>query len=157
MPRTLYLMGMKVSKTTKALLDEVTAYCEENDARFTEPRRLVLSIIAESKQPVGAYDIMEKLGAYLDKPKPPTVYRALEFLQSAGFVHKIESLNAFVSCHAGHHHDGSQFMVCDECGHVEEVHLCDLPPPFQKKMTQSGFTMRHWNIELHGACAACSK
>lgn len=148
---------MRISKDTKQLLAEVEAHCQEHGIRFTEPRRLVLSIIAESKQPIGAYDILAKLGEFIDNPKPPTIYRAIEFLQGGGFIHKIESLNAFVSCHAGHSHNGSQFMVCDDCGRVEEVHMCELPAPFQKKMAQTNFKMHHWNIELHGTCGSCDK
>ncbi len=31
--------------------------------------------------------------------KPPTVYRALDFLLEQGFVHKVESTNSYVLCH----------------------------------------------------------
>lgn len=107
---------MKTGPKTKQLLAEVEAWCEAHGARFTDQRRLVLSIIAESKIPIRAYDILAAFGKHIPNPKPPTIYRAIEFLQAGGFIHKIESLNAFVTCHAGHAHRGSQFMVCNSCG-----------------------------------------
>lgn len=154
-PKTHKMGDMKISRETKKLLDTVGAYCERHGLRFTDPRRLVLTIIAESKNPVGAYDVLAQFGKTVKNPKPPTIYRALEFLQENGFIHKIESLNAFVPCHADHAHHGSQFMICDDCGRVEEVHLCNLPDPLQKKLNKTKFKLAHWNVELHGHCADC--
>jgi Fur family zinc uptake transcriptional regulator len=143
-------------KEIEKLLKHVESYCEKHGIRFTEPRRHVLEIIAtHPDRPLGAYDILEKMAKILKDPKPMTVYRAIDFLSEHGFIHRIESLNAFVSCHAGHTHNGSQFMVCDSCGTVEEVHLCDLPNPFQKKVAEKKFKLSHWNAELHGTCGKC--
>ena len=130
-------------------------YCEEHGFRFTEPRRLTLQVIVESVQPIGAYDIIDAIGKIADKPKPTTVYRAIDFLQQQGFIHKIESLNAFVACHAGHNHRGSQFVICNDCGNAEEIHLCNLPADLQKQLKQSGFDMAYWNTEIHGVCNDC--
>ncbi len=136
-------------------ISEVEAYCNEHGMRFTLPRRVALEVIIASAQPIGAYDVIEAMGKITDKPKPTTVYRALDFLQEHGFIHKIESLSAFVACHAGHNHEGSQFIVCNDCGSVEEVHLCHLPKDLQKKVESTGFKMEHWNTEIHGICQRC--
>jgi len=96
---------------TQTLLKKAEQFCEDNTHRLTQPRREVLKIISSSKKPIGAYDILKKLGKTLKDPKPPTAYRAIDFWQEHGFIHRIESLNAFVSCLAGHNHEGSQFMV----------------------------------------------
>ena len=139
-----------------SIIQAVTTYCEDNNIRFTEPRRHVLEIIASNNgQPIGAYDVLEKLGEKLDHPKPPTAYRALDFLQEHGFVHRIESLNAYVICHADHRHNGSQFMICDDCGKVTETHLCSVPESLTKKTEAEGFHVTRWNAELHGTCHDC--
>ena len=140
----------------KEIIAGAQDYCDTHGLRFTDPRRHVLEIIAgNTGQPLGAYDILEKMSKGAKVPKPMTVYRAIDFLIEHGFIHRIESLNAFVSCHAGHAHKGSQFMVCDSCGDVEEVHLCSLPSPFQKKVSEKQFSLKHWNAELHGTCGKC--
>ena len=151
----LYNGSMKKSEAVKAVIKSVEAHCKEKGLRLTEPRLLALEIIAGSTKPLGAYDVLEKMGKTLDSPKPMTAYRAIDFLQQHGFIHRIESLNAFVTCHAGHRHEGSQFMVCDDCGHVEEVHLCHLPGPLQKKVDENGFKLARWSTELHGTCQSC--
>lgn len=140
----------------KKLIQTVENYCNEKGIRFTEPRRLVLEIVAASETPIGAYDVLAGLGKVLKHPKPPTAYRAIEFLQEHGFLHRIESLNAFVICHADHKHEGSQFMICDRCGKVIEAHVCDLPKALADKTREAGFHLASWNAELHGTCSACT-
>lgn len=147
---------MASNKDIKKLVRDLEVFCKEKGLRYTPPRHITLEVIAASKRPVGAYDVIEEMGKITDKPKPTTVYRAIEFLQQHGFIHKIESLNAFVTCHAGHSHEGSQFIVCDDCGTVEEVHLCHLPDDLKKKVDATGFKMLHWNTEIHGLCKKCA-
>ncbi len=139
----------------KDFISAVTRHCENEGLRLTEPRRHVLEIIAAHDKPVGAYDILAALAERMDRPKPPTAYRAIEFWIEQGFVHRIESLNAFVPCRSDHRHEGSQFMICDSCGTVIESHLCDLPKPLADKTRAAHFTMSRWNVELHGMCAKC--
>lgn len=139
------------------LLKQAEEFCKESGIRFTEPRRHVLQIIAASKTPLGAYDILERLGAYIENPKPPTAYRAIEFLSDHGFIHRIESLNAYVLCGTDHRHQGSQFLICDSCGKVVEAHVCEMPPSLQAQASREAFTVRRWNAELHGLCRACDQ
>ncbi len=136
-------------------IEDIEKYLADKGIRFTDQRRLVFDIIRNSGKPISAYDILALMAKTINNPKPPTAYRAIDFLIEHGLVHKIESLNAFVACHAGHNHIGSQFMVCDTCGDVEEVHLCDLPQPLQKRIDQTKFQLTRWNAELHGTCQAC--
>ncbi len=140
---------------SKAILTKAANYCETNKYRFTEPRVEVLRIISSSKTPLGAYEVLEKLGKVIKNPKPPTAYRAIEFWQENHFIHRIESINAYIACDAGHRHKGSQFMICDDCGDVTEAHLCDLPKPLKDSATKNTFTPSRWNLEIHGQCRKC--
>lgn len=143
------------SKDLKKLINALENYCKEHRMRYTPSRIMALQIIASNNKPIGAYDVIEEMGKITEKPKPMTVYRAIDFLQEHGFIHKIESLSAFVACHAGHSHDGSQFIVCNDCGTVEEVHLCHLPKDLEKKVNGKGFKMAFWSTEIHGQCNRC--
>ena len=80
-------MSQQAAKTAVKALH---AYGKEHGQRITEPREHVLSIIASAEQPLTAYDVLDLLGQKLDKPKPPTAYRALEFLVKHGFIHRID-------------------------------------------------------------------
>lgn len=141
---------------TQSIIEKASAYCEKNKHRLTEPRVQVLNIIASSSKPVGAYEVLEKLSETIKNPKPPTVYRAIEFWQEHHFLHRIESLNAYVACDAGHQHKGSQFMICDDCGVVIETHLCDLPKPLKDRTKEKTFVPSRWNFEIHGTCGECT-
>lgn len=141
---------------SQSILKKFEAYCAAHDLRITPPRLIAFEIVNKSKTPITAYDVLDAMGKTLDNPKPPTAYRALDFLVEHGFVHRIESLNAYVSCHEGHRHNGSQFMICDTCGRVEEIHLCTLPAKLQEKVEAEKFKLHHWNVELHGTCAKCA-
>jgi Fur family zinc uptake transcriptional regulator len=140
----------------QALVKQVAAFCEAGGHRFTQPRRIALEIIAASPTPISAYDVLAKMGEHMPNPKPPTAYRAIEFLEENHIVHRIESLNAYVLCRSDHHHDGSQFLICDDCGKVTEVHLCDLPAPLSARAQQEHFHLSRWNVELHGTCRDCA-
>lgn len=139
----------------KAALKALKTYAAQNGQRLTDPRLFTLEIIAGASKPLSAYDVLDALSKRLDKPKPPTAYRALEFLVEHGFIHRIESLNAYVTCAEDHKHKGSQFMICDSCGRVEEVHLCHMPEGLRKQAESKGFKLSHWNAELHGTCGKC--
>lgn len=138
------------------LLENYDAYCKTNKVRPSEPRRFVLGIIAAAKKPLTAYEILDSLNAHIKSPKPPTVYRALESLSEYGFIHRIESLNAYLACHENHRHNGSQFLICGTCHKVEEIHLCSVPATLQKQAESKAFQVKYWNVELHGICGDCA-
>ena len=137
------------------IVKEAEAYCDENGLRFTKTRQLVLSTIAKSKKPITAYEILEALKPYVKNPKPPIVYRATDFLQEHSFIHKIESLNAFMVCRESHQHSGSQYMICNQCGDVSEIHLCSIPTNIAAAAQKAKFEPEYWNLELHGLCGGC--
>src|SRR6188472_2050822 len=76
--------------------------CDERGQRLTPIRRDVLAALLASHQPLGAYEIMERVAHSGPRPAPITVYRALDFLRENGLVHRIESRNAFVACVHAH-------------------------------------------------------
>jgi Fur family zinc uptake transcriptional regulator len=133
------------------------ALCARRDQRLTPPRRRVLELLLEAGQPLKAYDLMAAFDAKAPA-KPPTVYRALDFLEREGFAHRIESLNAFVAC--GHPLSGeakvhaAAFLICDCCGAAREIEPRlgeDLP----RQAKSAGYEIRTVTIEAHGRCQSC--
>ena len=130
--------------------------CEKRGVRFTDLRKTVLSLVWNGHEAVKAYDVLDQLAALGGSAKPPTVYRALEFLMEQGLVHKIESLNAYVGCpHPGDDHV-SQFFICDDCGEVEEANLPDLEILISAQAKKSGFNIYRQTVEIRGQCQECS-
>ena len=138
--------------------EQIIKICKQNKWRLTEPRLEVLRIISLSKNPIKAYDILKKLADKIKNPKPPTAYRAIQFWQKHKFIHRIESLNAYAICNQDHiHHDGTQFLICDDCGKVIESNLkINLPKILQKTAPKNAFKLLRWNVEINGICNQCS-
>ncbi|MGE4312916.1 MAG: Fur family transcriptional regulator [Pseudobdellovibrionaceae bacterium] len=146
-----------MTRNTKPQLEAVQQFCQEQGLRLTPVRESVFKALLAHEKPVGAYQLLEDLRETLDNPKPPTIYRAIEFWLQAGLIHKIESLNAYTVCRNDHAHPGSQFLVCDSCGDIAETHLCHLPESLNQQVSAQNFQMKYWNTEIHGLCAQCAQ
>ena len=127
--------------------------CEAAEQRLTPPRRRVLELLLEAGQPVKAYDLIAAYGQSGVPAKPPTVYRALEFLSQQGFAHRIESLNAYVACRRGEEGHAAAFLICDCCGATREI--ASAANPIQALGEAAGYALTGVTIEAHGLCADC--
>ena len=140
-----------------ALIEEVRAKCLALGLRFTPLREKVLELIANASGPSKAYTLLEQLRTEHDSAAPPTVYRALEFLLEHGFVHKVESINAFVACpHPGGAHL-AQFLVCDQCGTAIELEGEMLPKLLTELAVAQQFSAERLVVEVHGRCINCTR
>jgi Fur family zinc uptake transcriptional regulator len=145
-------------------LDRAAASCQARGAQLTELRRQVLRLVLASPHPVGAYALLDQLRAARPGAAPPTVYRALDFLQEQGLVHRVERLNAFVGCagpephaHCGHGHDHPhQFLICGRCGATTEI--CDegVAEAVAAAAGAIGFAPIRTTVEVEGICASCA-
>jgi len=104
---------------------------------------------------VGAYDLLEQLKVTETGAKPATIYRALDFLAELGFIHKIESTNAFMLCHHFDHIHPVQLLICDSCGFVKELHSTVISHELNNLAAESGFVVSGQTIEAHGKCDSC--
>lgn len=125
--------------------------------QLTENQQRVLTALQQTKGPLSAYALLERLR----KPgfnAPTQVYRALDRLVEHGLVHRLETLNAYVTCtHPGRcQHNFRAFAICDVCGHVDEFANTDLRRCLGRWIKESAFSLRSSTIELHGECATCS-
>jgi Fur family transcriptional regulator, zinc uptake regulator len=137
------------------LITQAEDLCARAGTHLTDPRRRVLGLLVAAKTPLKAYDIIAKAGADGGATKPPTVYRALEFLCQMGVVHRIEQDATYVACnHIGHSHLAALF-VCDNCLAVTEVPMDDLQPRLTGAAQNAGFQLSHIVIEGRGRCGPC--
>jgi len=129
------------------------ARCTATQERLTPPRRRVLQLLLEANAPLKAYDLIAVYGEPGVPAKPPTVYRALEFLERLGFAHRIESLNAYVPCRLAGETHSAAFLICDCCGTADEFE-----PDFQAQIAAAdarGYDIRAVTLEVRGLCPAC--
>ena len=138
-----------------ASLAEGEARCEAAGEKMTPSRRRVLDLLLQAGEPVKAYDLMAAFGPEGETAKPPTVYRALDFLTRIGLAHRIESLNAFIACGLGERSHTAAFLVCDCCGTAREIE----PPAavsVEAAAEAAGYRLSGVTIEAHGLCADCA-
>lgn len=129
--------------------------CRTRSVRLTPQREAVLRLVLAADRPLSAYEILERMPARPRRPAPPTVYRALDFLLEQGLVHRLESLHAFVGClHPEHPHNG-QFLICTDCGKVDELCEAQIDQSLRKAVDASGFRTQRPIVELLGTCVSC--
>ena len=139
-------------------LKEAEAACLRRGATLTPLRRQVLELVLDAEAPVGAYALLDRLKASRPGAAPPTVYRALDFLLANGFIHKLESVNAFVACH---HPNSVQhsvpFLICDRCHSATELEDAGIVGQLDAAARALGFAPQAQTLEVHGLCARCAR
>lgn len=125
--------------------------CRESGSRFTKLRSHVFELILQADGAVKAYDLLDQIRPDMGSPKPPTVYRALEFLSKLGLIHRVEALNAYVACDHTHEGHAAEFFICETCKSVEERHADD-----HVNCAPDGFNIKRSVIEHYGVCASCT-
>lgn len=138
------------------VVERAERLCQTRGLQFTRLRRDVLAAVAAEHKPLGAYDIAERMSAPGRRVAAVSVYRALDFLTEQGFVHRISSRNAFVSC--GHDHGegaGLVFLICRTCGGIDEMTAPAVESALDQTLAGAGFTPTSRILEVEGECGAC--
>ena len=152
---------MSTCKNHKISIDEALKkaeiICNKKGVKLTKLRQKVLTLILKNHGYVKAYDLLNDLKKNDASAKPPTVYRSLDFLMEHGFIHKIQSLNAFVGCSHPLKHSECYFMICKTCNEIKEC--CDekITNAIRKTLDANQFSHKNIAIEISGECYECSK
>ncbi|ABN84601.1 ferric uptake regulator family protein [Burkholderia pseudomallei] len=146
---------MASTHSLAARLSRADAFAAEQGLAWTPLRRQVYERVLAAGRPIGAYDLLTELEPQRGRVPPTTVYRALEFLVEHGFIHRIESKNAFIACcEIGKPHEG-QFLICEECGDTVEIPGGDLAKQLSSSPPAHGFEVHRQVVELTGLCGQC--
>ena len=101
-----------------------------------------------------AYQVLDRLRS-AGIQSPPVVYRALERLEKAGRIHRLEGLGAYFPCCGRDHAAGTVFAVCTRCRRVEEWSGAGIDRLLGAEASKAGFAIAGRTIEVRGLCAAC--
>jgi len=138
-------------------LSDADVICRRQEANLTPIRKRVLELVWQSHRPIKAYDVLAQLQQEMSSAKPPTVYRALDFLLEHRLIHKLQRLNAFIGCH--HPESGGEscyFLICTRCEETQEFHHPAIRRSLQDSMRQQQFLAQHVTVEVEGVCKGCS-
>ena len=125
--------------------------------KVTQPRKQVLEVLAEAQKPVTPYDIQKVLQQKGKHLNHVTIYRILDLFCLLNLAHKVLSVGGFVKCTLGEKEGCHRFMVCRQCGVLQEFAdeaLCAEESEITRGL---GFqTERHFS-EVFGVCAKCQE
>lgn len=140
----------------ESALVQAEALCHSRGSRLTEIRRTVLSLIWASHRPTKAYDVLAELQKQGAGAKPPTVYRALDFLLEQGLIHKLHRLNAYVGCPHPAEDAPCFFMICQKCDTVTDSHDMRFQQMIAHLSNAHHFTPSAMSFEVEGLCQQCT-
>ncbi|AUH65860.1 Fur family transcriptional regulator [Paracoccus zhejiangensis] len=128
----------------------------EQGVRLTPVRRRTLEILLETHRALGAYEVLERLGAEGFGSQPPVAYRALDFLVQHGLAHRVQRLNAFAACLSPGHDHAPAFLICRACNKVAEADAPEIRSALRAAAGGVGFSVERMTVEALGLCDACA-
>ena len=135
--------------------------------RVTGPRRALLRLLAESREPLSVQEMCREVNAARAAAVPAgattrsvnlvTVYRFANLLVDLGLARRIEFGQGYYRYEREEAQDGPHHhhLVCRRCGKVEDFHGCDIAELTSRLEAESGFKVERHQLELYGTCAAC--
>lgn len=89
---------------------------------------------------------------------PPTVYRALDFLQAQGLAHKVNALNAYLGCSHPQSRDQNRLLlICRFSGNVAELHRVKAVDPIESITQPAAFHIEQQVLEILDVCQQCAQ
>ena len=123
--------------------------------KVTQPRKQVVKVLAEAQKPVSPYEIQKALQQKGEHLNHVTIYRILDLFCLLNLAHKIMLLGGFVKCTLGEKEGCHRFMVCRQCGALQEFAdkaLCDEENEIAQDL---GFHAEQHFSEFSGVCSNC--
>ena len=138
-------------------LAQAEAMCQQRGSRLTDLRRRVLEILWNNLTPMGAYAILDVLRDDGRPGAPPTVYRALDFLLEQGLIHRLATLNVFTGCRRPDCRHSGQFLICRDCGQVDELSDPAVEDLLRAEAAARRFEVLAQMVEVLGRCPDCQR
>jgi Fur family zinc uptake transcriptional regulator len=123
---------------------------------LNETQKRVHRILDAAQSPLSAYEVLDLMRAQ-GAVTPPTVYRSLDKLIEKGLAHRLESLNAYVTCKHPHHHEMAAFAICEACGSVKEFTDSMIGERLAHWSDANAFCPKKVTVEVRGLCDSCGK
>jgi len=123
--------------------------------KVTKPRREVLEALDEAQKPLSPYDIQRLLGEQGKYLNHVTIYRILELFRRLNLAHRVLSSGGFVKCSLGKREGCHRFVVCRQCGAIQEFADEGLCREEDKFAESRGFHTEYHLSESSGLCSDC--
>lgn len=145
--------------------ERALALLKQKGYRITKPRRLVLDILEKSDRSLSPYDIKDVLDAAGEHVDTVSIYRILECLEENHLIHRMLlqygkvlrcTLEDETHCHLHQSDHCHHFLICEQCGDIQEIHCVGLNSIVQDVTERTGFQVKHHHLEFVGLCPQCA-
>ena len=137
------------------MLQDVTLILRTQGYRVTEPRKRVLEALEKAAKPLSPYEIQSLLAKQGKHLNHVTIYRILDLFCRLNLAHRVLSSGGFVKCAIGGKEGCHRFMVCRQCGAIQEFADEDLCHEESKFAQNLGFHTEYHLSESSGLCSGC--
>lgn len=136
------------------MINKYASLLRQYDFKVTHARVKVLERLEHATKPMTAQELHEELAD--TKINLATVYRSLNKFADAGLIFRIQLGDEFARFefvgHRHHHHH----IVCNSCGKVREVELCNLDMLSKDIAQKTGFRNIAHQVVFRGDCQECA-
>lgn len=126
--------------------------------RITAPRRAICEVLAahhdEHLTAAQLHEMAEELAD--GQIAPSTVYRTIETLETVGRLHHVHLGHGPAVLHLSEH-AAHQHLVCESCGHTEDIPLDELAGLVAHLEAVYGFTAGGVHFAMVGRCKECAR
>lgn len=119
---------------------------------MTKQRRLIYSIITNSKEHLSAEEIYKSAKKEMPNIAIGTIYRNLNLMIRDGEIRKVEIHNApdrFDKNIINHDH-----LICDECGKLKDIIIKNFDKIIEKHSVDN---ITSYDLNIHYICPECKK
>ncbi|MCQ4796413.1 transcriptional repressor [Anaerofustis stercorihominis] len=119
---------------------------------MTKQRRLIYSIITNSKEHLSAEEIYKSAKKEMPNIAIGTIYRNLNLMIRDGEIRKVEIHNApdrFDKNIINHDH-----LICDECGKLKDIIIKNFDKIIEKHSVDN---ITSYDLNIHYICHECKK
>ncbi|NNU82999.1 transcriptional repressor [Geobacillus sp. BMUD] len=135
-------------------IDEALQLMKEKGFKYTEKRRQMLELFAESDKYLTAKDVLEALRSAYPGLSVDTVYRNLSLFTLLGILEMTElsgEKHFRFACGARRHH---HHFICIQCGKTKNIDAC----PMDRLAAQlDGYEIIDHKFEIYGTCPQCQQ
>ena len=136
--------------------NDLLAECQSHGLRNTPALRALLGTLLAADLPQSLQDLEadSELAAQCDRT---TIFRNLQRLENAGLLRRLNFAHrgAKFTLYQGSAH--KEYLVCSECGEVQELDLhCPVGPLEKELAQQSGFSSLTHELTFYGKCPQCA-
>lgn len=118
---------------------------------MTKQRRLIYSIITNSKEHLSAEEIYESAKREMPNIAIGTIYRNLNLMVKDGEIRKVEINNApdrFDKNIKSHDH-----LICDKCGKLKDIVIKDFDKIIEEHSVNN---ITSYDLNIHYVCTECN-